>query len=487
MNITYTDNLVIGAGVSGLTLSALMSKNSQEVILLERHNLPGGCAGYFSRSGFTFDVGATTLSGMTGIGSLKSILEILDLSLPIRHIDPGLIIHLKNFKLRRASKLQDWIAEQQTYFNYDWIETLWNIIDIRNKEAIGLAKYSRFYPMKSRSDALQLLSGDYLLKAKSLFQLLMSFKALHPSIDLDVNYKQMIDELLLIAAQNNSNKTPALIAYMALSYLEDCWYCLGGMKELAHSLESRIKTSGSSVFYKHEVQNIIQRFDYFEVKTNKQSFRAKRVISSLPIWNTHKLTTSLPLEKVHSAARTIKPKWGAITGYFSLKPKNEITDLYHQIHIETPLSYTSSQSVFVSFCPLGDKKRTKGIEQTVTLSIHIDLDKYAHILMSVARDEIKRIWELEFTKILELAFSGNILNLTCHGIGDPKTFERFTGRQNGSVGGLPHDIKLPLFLYPQFDTGVKNFYQLGDTTFPGQGIVGVMQGALNLFHRFNKM
>jgi phytoene dehydrogenase-like protein len=67
--------------------------------------------------------------------------------------------------------------------------------------------------------------------------------------------------------------------------------------------------------------------------------------------------------------------------------------------------------------------------------------------------------------------------------GTPKTFERYTGRKNGFVGGLP-------FLYgtnPQSllspVTKFKDIYRVGDTVFPGQGLCGVVAGALQLHYR----
>jgi len=60
---TY-DAVVIGAGNGGLTAAAGMAQKGLHVLLLERHNIPGGCATSFCRGRFEFEVALHQLSGM---------------------------------------------------------------------------------------------------------------------------------------------------------------------------------------------------------------------------------------------------------------------------------------------------------------------------------------------------------------------------------------------------------------------------------------
>ena len=58
------DAVVIGAGNGGLTASAGLARKGFNVLLLERHNIPGGCATSFCRGRFEFEVALHQLSGM---------------------------------------------------------------------------------------------------------------------------------------------------------------------------------------------------------------------------------------------------------------------------------------------------------------------------------------------------------------------------------------------------------------------------------------
>ena len=51
------DYIVIGAGYGGLVSAALLQKNGFKVLLIEAHKYIGGCASYYKRKNFLFDVG----------------------------------------------------------------------------------------------------------------------------------------------------------------------------------------------------------------------------------------------------------------------------------------------------------------------------------------------------------------------------------------------------------------------------------------------
>jgi len=58
------DVIVVGAGNGGLTASASLAQKGLNVLLLERHNVPGGSATSFCRGRFEFEVALHQLSGL---------------------------------------------------------------------------------------------------------------------------------------------------------------------------------------------------------------------------------------------------------------------------------------------------------------------------------------------------------------------------------------------------------------------------------------
>src|SRR5512136_1427143 len=58
------DAIVIGAGLGGLSAATMLAKNGLGVLLLERHNVPGGYATSFVRGRYEFEVALHELSGI---------------------------------------------------------------------------------------------------------------------------------------------------------------------------------------------------------------------------------------------------------------------------------------------------------------------------------------------------------------------------------------------------------------------------------------
>src|ERR1700729_1347781 len=65
------DVAVIGGGIAGLATALRLQAAGLSTVVFEAHGHAGGCAGYYRKQGFSFDVGATTLVGCApgGVGA----------------------------------------------------------------------------------------------------------------------------------------------------------------------------------------------------------------------------------------------------------------------------------------------------------------------------------------------------------------------------------------------------------------------------------
>jgi prolycopene isomerase len=78
--MTDYDAVIIGAGNGGLTAGLTLARAGVKTLMLERHNIPGGCATSFVRGRFEFEVALHQLSGMgteSFPGPLRSMLKDL--------------------------------------------------------------------------------------------------------------------------------------------------------------------------------------------------------------------------------------------------------------------------------------------------------------------------------------------------------------------------------------------------------------------------
>ena len=241
----------------------------------------------------------------------------------------------------------------------------------------------------------------------------------------DPSYIELLNGILLISAQAHAPDVPFLVGAMALAYPARCYAPVGGMKGLMDFFEKEMRSRGVNLELRHKVENFPRGFD--------------KTFSNIPVYEDG------------------DGKWGALALYFGVK--SEIRAPYHQVHV-------NGINYFVSFSIVGDADRAPDQYQAVTISTHVDANYVRDSLI----DEIMA----DFLKRFPVS---DVKHFTT---GTPKTFERYTGRTKGYVGGIP----LLMWEIPKLDTifPKKNFFRVGDTVFPGQGLCGVVAGAL-LLHR----
>jgi phytoene dehydrogenase-like protein len=72
------DAVVIGAGLGGLSAATMLARNGLDVLLLERHNVPGGYATSFVRGRYEFEIALHELSGIGSPERPASLYRYLD-------------------------------------------------------------------------------------------------------------------------------------------------------------------------------------------------------------------------------------------------------------------------------------------------------------------------------------------------------------------------------------------------------------------------
>ena len=80
------DDIVVGSGISGMTLALLLGMTGHSVLLLEKSSRIGGSMGRFHRDGIPFDTGFHFTGGFHRNGVLWDMLRVLDIHELIRPI-----------------------------------------------------------------------------------------------------------------------------------------------------------------------------------------------------------------------------------------------------------------------------------------------------------------------------------------------------------------------------------------------------------------
>jgi phytoene dehydrogenase-like protein len=150
--------------------------------------------------------------------------------------------------------------------------------------------------------------------------------------------------------------------------------------------------------------------------------------------------------------------------------------LHHQIVVRRP--FGEGNTVFASFSPAWDAGRAPMGHRAVTLSTHTKLEGWQQLYDQDRPAYTARKAKLteKVIRAAEIALPG-MREAACLILpGTPVTFQHFTRRKWGWVGGFPQ-TNLLRALPPRLG---PNMWLVGDSIFPGQSTAAVALGGLRV-------
>lgn len=478
------DVVVVGGGVAGLTAAAALARRGAETLLVERHAVLGGSASFYQRDGYRFDVGATLVSGFGPRGAHRRILGELGIALDAEPSDPAMIVHLPDASVVRYGD-ERWEAERRRVFG-PAAEPFWRaqerIADLAWDFAIGLPALPQDVP-----SALATLRAFRPRHLELLGTLGRTVATLFPA-DASVRLRAFVDAQLLIGAQVGADEADLAYGAVALDLAREGTYHLrGGVGTLATALGRAVRRSGGEIAYGRSVR----LFDEHRgaacgvVLDDGARIACDAVVAALPLAAVAAASPSLAATDRGAAYRARiasgAQRWGAFTVYCGLPPGVVPDDavLHHQIAgpYGTPLG--EGATAFVSFSPAQDAARARNGGRAVTISTHTDVARWERAYARGNDAALKAEYRTRLLAALDRVLPGAAASATLVECGTPATFERYTGRPRGLVGGTPQTPRTANLRAFGHRTPVRGLYVCGDGTFPGQSTVGAMLGGWN--------
>jgi phytoene dehydrogenase-like protein len=138
----------------------------------------------------------------------------------------------------------------------------------------------------------------------------------------------------------------------------------------------------------------------------------------------------------------------------------------------------NGNTVFLSLSPVWDKGRAPEGRRTLTLSTHTELDPWwdLHEQDRGAYEARKQSYTERVLTAAEVALPGLREAADLILPGTPVTFQRFTRRLWGWVGGFPQ-TSLTRAWGPRLGYGL---WMVGDSVFPGQSVPAVALGGMRV-------
>jgi C-3',4' desaturase CrtD len=472
--------IVIGAGVGGLSAAALLLNAGRRVTVLEAHVYPGGCAGTFYHQGYRFDAGATLAGGFAPGGPHARLAELLGLEWPARPVDPAWAVHLPERVITQWSDPKQWREERQAAF--PGAEKFWRAQETLADIAWDVASRPFPWPPQSARDwaALALAARPQTLRAAPY--LLNTIGDLAPKNN--PLFKTFLDAQLLISAQTTSEYASALYGSAALDLpRRGVNHVRGGIGGLAQTLVNWIRARGGEVLYRQRVERIeVKDGKAIAARTDKGlRLEGDALIANLTPWALRNLLGDDAPASLRRETQTRPATWGAFTLYLGLDSSALPAHLpdHHQVVLDPTRPLGEGNSVFISLSDAEDAARAPKGMRAATLSTHTAIAPWWEVSRQSdsAYAERKAAYTERLLTAAERALPGLRNAIRFQMAGTPTTFEWFTRRPEGMVGGFP---QTSLFNARGPRTGLANLWLVGDSIFPGQSTAGVTLGAMRV-------
>jgi phytoene dehydrogenase-like protein len=227
------------------------------------------------------------------------------------------------------------------------------------------------------------------------------------------------------------------------------------------------------------VLRVERRRDGFLMRSRRGDFAARQVISAVPT----SLTSRLAPPDVAQALRRYlqrdsSAQGGAIIVFLGV-PEDEVHRhhfTHHQLLYDYCRPLGNGNNMFISVSGAGDTESAPVGYRSVMISTHCDLEEWEGISPTEYSDRKatmgRRMVELARRVYPELGRGALVYE-----VGTPRTYEHFTRRPRGAVGGIRQTLANSNQYAVPHDIGVRGFWLAGDTTWPGLGTVACVLGS----------
>jgi C-3',4' desaturase CrtD len=476
---------VIGAGIGGLTTAALLAQQGHHVTVLEANPYPGGSAATFFHKGYRFDAGATVVGGFQDNGPHAQVGKKLDMTWTTHPSDLAWTVHLPDRCIPVARDKRAILQE------FPHSAPFWKEQEQLADVGWSFAAQGLPFPPQSLAEWKQIIRLSLKNIPAGLRVLPYVFRSTHDwlsrhGLDKDRAFVRFIDGQLLISAQTTSRFANAMYSATALDLArQGVVHVRGGIGQLAESLADKVIEHSGEVLYRHQVTGL-QIENERVTGVNYQVGRRNTQVETLPcdfvVANLTPLTLSKLRGKVQSGDFPQDDGgWGAFVlhvGVDNDKLPRGIGD-HHQIITDWVSPLGEGHSIFVSISPQWDETRAPTGKRAVTITTHTAIQAWwdLHERDLTAYTERKD----DYTDRLLTAVDNHL-----HGLrnsvslvlpGTPVTYQYYTGRAGGLVGGFP---QTSLFKARGPRTDIPNLHLVGDSIFPGQSTAGVTVGAMRV-------
>lgn len=482
------DAIVVGAGFGGLGAALSLAESGRRVALLEALAYPGGCASTFERGGARYEAGATLFAGLAPGQLFGEWIRRHRLSVEVEWIDPVVELRTPELRIRvdrdpralagvlarlpgaPAHEIERFFALQRRV-----ADLLWTALD----------RPELLPPLTPRALLAQLGLAPRAFPHLPLLGTPLGALLRRRGLDRFPPLVTLLDALCRITVQCGVAEADALLALGALGFFHrGAGHIVGGIGELATGLLGAIERAGGEVSLGDRVRRVEREGSLWRIESRKGVRRARAAVLNLLPADARALLGAAegeiaPLDRL---ARRVRGSWGACTLYLIARaPECADPGAAHFGLIADPSRpLVEGNHVFCSVSSARDRGRVPGDDprlRTITLSTHfaIEPDRGTGAAIPPPAERVAAVQE-RMRRTLALLLPEWARGVESELPASPRTWERFTGRSEGRVGGIPKragDTRLAdLFPRPL----LPGLWLAGDSVLLGQSTLATAIG-----------
>ncbi|AKQ67348.1 Neurosporene desaturase [Myxococcus hansupus] len=485
MASTWYDAVVVGAGFGGLATALELSRQGARVALCESLNYPGGCASTFQRGGYAFEAGATLFSGFEPHQLFGRWIRELSLPVTVDWLDP--VVELRTPTSRLA------VHRDRARF----IDSLCALPGapapaVRRLFALQSQVAGALWPLFDDPTLLPPLNVKALLRHAGralhyppLLRWLgrpLGAVLEHLGLTGFAPLRTYLDALCQITVQCSAAEAEAPFALAAMDYYwRGTGHVRGGIGQLAKALTGAVEAHGGTVLLANRVKAVTAIPGGWRVEARRGELQARHVVTNvLPRGLSRLLGASLEsMPRMDTLSRSVESGWGAAMRYLVVRTPGDADGSAHHLELVDDVSapFIEGNHLFMSISGEADAGRAPPGHRTVTVSTHVPLTTLASLPEAEQRAYVERVQARMDQGLRKLApewLEGLVQALPA----SPRTYQRFTQRDGGAVGGVPRRAGLANYRHLGPLQVREGLWLVGDSVFPGQSTLATAVGGV---------
>ena len=466
-----------------MATAARLQAQGVSTIVFEAHGHPGGCAGYFHRRGFSFDVGATTLVDFEPGGVGGELLESIGMAPLVGHRLRGYVAWLPDRRVTLYREPARWSAERLRVLGITTAHRrFWNLMDRLAAVFWSASRRGVKLPLSSFADvvsAFRAIGPCGLSLTRYLGWTMQDALAAH-GLAGDRPLVGLLSMLVEDTVHNSISEAPLVNAALGITIRgAGLTRALGGMRGFWTALVKHYRGLGGELKVGCRVDWIRGHIGEYLIRTQRGDFVARHVVSALPAELTARIAPGAVTRRLQPYLERNRGNLGGAIVVFLGVPEIEVAQhefTHHQLlhDYEAPLG--NGNNMFISVSEPGDTVSAPPGHRAVMISTHCELEPWEG-LSPPGYEAQKRAAGNRLISLARRVYPRLGSGAVVHEVGTPRTYERFTSRPRGAVGGFRQNLTNANQRAIPHNPGVPGFWMVGDSTWPGLGTVACVLGS----------